>query len=353
MSTETRPPLPFVPYEGTEPYVFVSYAHKDADMVYPVIGKLHGMGYRLWYDEGIEVGDKWFKVVCDHLRQSACMLLFWSSEAEKSQWVGKEILIALNSHVRIAGSVIDSAALPDELVDVQMLFYGRFDSEDAFIDKLCKGLPRETKKTTDELLVTAPPPETETPSQLASPPEDFEWKLEGDGTATVMGYRGEDSNVVIPSTYLNRRVSAVWRRAFHMNVYIETVTIPEGIIYIGDGAFFSCVNLKTIYLPKSLCAIDDNTFIFCESLNNVTIPRGVGLIGADAFSGCDSLTDISIPASVTSISKDAFGRPNPALIFHCLWGSYAERYARQHNIKTNGMNPRTSSGLVPPPGTGD
>ena len=51
------------------------------------------------------------------------MLLFWSPEAEESQWVEKEILIALNNGIRIAGSIIAKAAVPDELVNAQTLYY--------------------------------------------------------------------------------------------------------------------------------------------------------------------------------------------------------------------------------------
>ena len=133
--------LPFVPYEGPEPYIFVSYAHANKDKVYPIIKQLHEMGYRLWFDEGIEAGDKWFKVISDHLRRSACMMLFWSPEAEKSQWVGKEILIALSNDIRIVGSIINSATVPDELVDVQLLFHENYDSDDTFLAKLCRSLP--------------------------------------------------------------------------------------------------------------------------------------------------------------------------------------------------------------------
>ena len=48
-----------VPYEGQEPYVFVSYAHKDSHLVIPVLEKLHALGYRIWFDDGIAPGSEW------------------------------------------------------------------------------------------------------------------------------------------------------------------------------------------------------------------------------------------------------------------------------------------------------
>ena len=45
-----------IAYSGDEPYLFISYAHKDSERVLPVILSLQEKGFRVWYDEGIEVG---------------------------------------------------------------------------------------------------------------------------------------------------------------------------------------------------------------------------------------------------------------------------------------------------------
>ena len=41
----------FKPYEGTRPYLFISYAHKQSEEVVSTIRILHENGWRLWYDE--------------------------------------------------------------------------------------------------------------------------------------------------------------------------------------------------------------------------------------------------------------------------------------------------------------
>ena len=46
------------PYEGTQPYIFVSYAHKNDAAVLEIIGTLQSRGFRVWYDEGIEAGSE-------------------------------------------------------------------------------------------------------------------------------------------------------------------------------------------------------------------------------------------------------------------------------------------------------
>ena len=65
-------------YQGNEPHVFISYAHKDADLVYPMIAQLQQHGLRLWYDEGIEVGSHWDRVIPQKILDSVCMICFVS-----------------------------------------------------------------------------------------------------------------------------------------------------------------------------------------------------------------------------------------------------------------------------------
>ena len=40
-------------YEGKDPYIFVSYAHKDSAAVFRLVEQLNERGYRICYDEGI------------------------------------------------------------------------------------------------------------------------------------------------------------------------------------------------------------------------------------------------------------------------------------------------------------
>ena len=44
-------PLPA--YEGTEPYVFVSYSHEDRDEVFGEIRWLQDEAFNVWYEHGV------------------------------------------------------------------------------------------------------------------------------------------------------------------------------------------------------------------------------------------------------------------------------------------------------------
>ena len=62
------------PYEGSEPFIFFSYCHKDSAVVYPLIEALTRMGYRIWFDSGITIGDEWPEVIADKLEKCAAFL---------------------------------------------------------------------------------------------------------------------------------------------------------------------------------------------------------------------------------------------------------------------------------------
>jgi hypothetical protein len=90
-----RHDLPCAAYRGPEPYLFVSYAHRDAAAVYAEVARLHGLGYRLWYDEGIEPGQEWPEAIAAALGGCAFFLVFLSPRAVASRNVRNEIYFAL------------------------------------------------------------------------------------------------------------------------------------------------------------------------------------------------------------------------------------------------------------------
>lgn len=73
---------------------------------------------------------------------------------------------------------------------------------------------------------------------------------------------------------------------------IESVTIPNGVNFIGYGAFHN-------HAIGSDAEVDDR-------LSDITIPGSVKFIGTDAFSGRRSLTGLTIPNGVEVICRGAF-----------------------------------------------
>ena len=63
--------------------------------------------------------------------------------------------------------------------------------------------------------------------------------------------------------------------------------------------------------------------------------KGVTIIRDVAFEECSTLRDIYLPASITEIAPTSFyvgDAPNRNLTIHAPAGSYAEQYAKEHNI---------------------
>lgn len=87
---------------------------------------------------------------------------------------------------------------------------------------------------------------------------------------------------------------------------IYTLTLPDGLITIGDYAMYGLNQLKTINWGDSLREIHQHGFDQCSALEQIVIPDGVVSIDIYAFSGDRALQTITIGNSVTTIADRAF-----------------------------------------------
>ena len=150
-------------------------------------------------------------------------------------------------------------------------------------------------------------------------------------------------------------VTQVEPGAFGGETALQSLTLPEGIEYIGSNAFNNS-GLEEIVLPETLVEIDQfafsktrltevvipgsvellrasafegksnggsplekvvfegnkirelelRTFSYCDRLKEIALPEGLESIGYNAFDGCSALERIDIPASVTYVGEAAF-----------------------------------------------
>ena len=101
-------------------------------------------------------------------------------------------------------------------------------------------------------------------------------------------------------------VTAIAGKAFYNNNNITSVTIPEGITWIGPSAFAGCKQLSNTVLSASVDSLDSSSFFGCESLSSIDIPEGVIYIGSWAFNSCSSLNNVTLPSTLEYISYDSF-----------------------------------------------
>ena len=127
-------------YNGKEPYLFISYSHRDSQRVLPIIQSLQDKGFRVWYDEGIEVGSHWGEAIASHLLDCTSAVCFLSKEFLASSNCQDEMHFAKEEGKGPLIVYLDEVQLPP----VMRLQYGRlhalslnkFPSQENFLENL-------------------------------------------------------------------------------------------------------------------------------------------------------------------------------------------------------------------------
>ena len=125
-----------------------------------------------------------------------------------------------------------------------------------------------------------------------------------DNTTYLVGYDGEDTDLVLPS--YNGDEYVIYKRALYDYNRITSIIIPDDVTSIGEYAFSNCDNLKNVTLPNSITIIEDFTFSNSNSLRSITIPDNVITIDYMSFYGCSGLRTVTIGSGVTDIKRQAF-----------------------------------------------
>ncbi len=134
---------PFRAYSGTEPYVFVCYAHKDSESVYSDLMQVHAKGIHLWYDEGISAGSSWRGEIATAIKGATKFLFYISETSLTSSHCLREVDYALSNDIEIIPVYLDDSGLPGELELVLNRVQALFREKDAeYMQHLLEGLQR-------------------------------------------------------------------------------------------------------------------------------------------------------------------------------------------------------------------
>lgn len=129
------------PYKGEEPYIFISYAHKDNDIVLSIMERMAQDGYRIWYDEGITPGSEWDDEIAEHIDKCDSFIAFISSNYLNSKNCKDELKFVRDLEKKLLLVYIENVPLPSgmalrlgRLQDVR--FYEHKDNQNIFFEKL-------------------------------------------------------------------------------------------------------------------------------------------------------------------------------------------------------------------------
>ena len=124
----------------------------------------------------------------------------------------------------------------------------------------------------------------------------------------IMGYFGDEVDLVIPSEIEGMPVTRIGNFAFAYNGYREfpfkTVTIPDTVTRIGDGAFAYNYKITKVIMGNNVEYIGDYAFFF-NQITEINIPNKTTYIGDSAFSH-NRLSSVEIPKNIKYLGRFAF-----------------------------------------------
>ena len=136
-------------------------------------------------------------------------------------------------------------------------------------------------------------------------------------TVTEIGTYAFQDCTEITSLTLSEGLKTIGAYAFTDCDAVTEFVIPSTVTHVGKAAFYSCGALTTVTFlesedPERTLEIADGTssstgvFASCSKLVSVTLPEGLTYLGAYAFYNCSGLTTVNVPSTVTSMGVRVF-----------------------------------------------
>lgn len=118
-------------------------------------------------------------------------------------------------------------------------------------------------------------------------------------------------NDFVTSANILPSVTTILANALAGCTAITTLTIPQNVLYIGNGAFANCTSLATVNFNADSCIYmgNSNSSVFngCTAFTTLNIGTNVKVIPSYAFHGCAALTSVLLPEGLGIIGERAFG----------------------------------------------
>ena len=219
--------IALTPYEGEQPYIFISYAHKDSEQVYPILEELNRLGYRVCgIEQGAFQNNSMLKKVTlpVHVADIGLGAFNSCSALEEVEILGDQGENLVIDAPAFAGcSNLRKVILPGRVTEI---------SSNAFNG--CSGLK--------ELVLS---------DQL---------KSIGVGAFKQTGLE----ELALPDS-----VKSIEDSAFENCSQLRSVVLPNALKTIFYRTFYDCTALESVWIPASVTAIEEDAFFNCGALRNV------------------------------------------------------------------------------------
>ena len=343
----------FKPYAGSEPYIFASYSHLNINLVFPILNRLHEMGFNIWYDRGIDPGSEWPEEIAKHINHCSLFLLFSTKESMASNNVKREIQTSIQHNLKIINIYLEelelSPGLEMQLAPIQAI-YNNYPDENDFYERLYQvinpvlhpassqdsqttemliigkdSLPKKKRKfalliiavvfilgivviiqaVISKGLLNLPAIPQTTPDAL--PPGNTVAPIE----TTSASKQAANTDFETPgSSGKPSMFTFKDKKLVSFNpVYDATASyaIPDNITIIAEGAFKESVRSWDFDMSdSSITTIEKRAFYRCGGLKKVYFSNTLERIDSEAFSFCFLLSDVIFPDSLKYIGNSAF-----------------------------------------------
>ena len=81
--------------------IFLSYASDDLERVKPLATTFKEHGWSVWWDRELVAGPSYHQKIEEALDSARCVVVVWSSQAIKSQWVATEANEGLERNILV------------------------------------------------------------------------------------------------------------------------------------------------------------------------------------------------------------------------------------------------------------
>ena len=279
-------------YSGNYPYIFVSYAHKDKDIVYPFIEELQKR-YNVWFDDGIHLGKDYKKEIMNHVSASSLFLFMVSSHSLDSDFCKKEIYFAENKKIRFINILIEDIELPDWF----LFDYGHIQAFPLYgYSSLEEALDDMNRKSSD-------------------------WF----DRCRIPAVKKQDKN--------KEDSPKKEKKSASVGIYVDK---NNGVLRKVSGSIVEFIVPNDVYMIASNCFED------VDCLERVIIHPAVIRIEEDAFKGCDKNVEICFRANTFPYDCNFYFNPEGLKVRYSYLDDYYEKAS--HNQKDYRINKDTFIG---------